>query len=57
MNICSGGRREEAHAEIVYEDSYCPFCDYMKEKKDEIEGLKEEIENFKNDIERLEASE
>ena len=57
MEICSGGRGESSHADIVYEDRHCPFCDYIKDKEGEIAGLKDEIENLKSDIERLEASE
>jgi hypothetical protein len=46
MNLCSGGRGEKAHEEIVYDSRSCPFCEYVDTSMDEIKDLKSQIEKM-----------
>jgi predicted RNase H-like nuclease (RuvC/YqgF family) len=50
MNIC-----DHNHEEICYEGKYCPLCDTITEKNQEIKDLEKQIERLEADISRLES--
>ena len=55
MKICS-----DDHAEIVYNESWCPACELMEEKEkleDRINSLNDHIEDLQYEISELKEKE
>ncbi len=48
MDICSGGRHDDAHEEIVYEGGDCPLCaekSARKEAEAQRDNLQEQLDD------------
>lgn len=50
MNIC-----DRNHEEVCYEGKYCPLCDTITDKNQEIKDLEKQIERLEAYISRLES--
>jgi len=49
MNLCS-----DDHTEIAFEGRACPFCAYLKDTQQAIDGLKVAVSTLKADLDNAE---